>query len=530
MTEILNIESERRNIQIRIDRSRTKISRNQLGQFSTPNDLAVDIMTSTKLFFSNDQRVSFLDPAVGSGSFFSAFLQVFDKTLIDTSFGIEIDPEFASTANNLWSTNGLQVINADFTKIEKLEKKVNLLVCNPPYVRHHHLSESDKHRYAESAKLNLNLKISKLSGFYCHFMLHAHSFLSENGIGVWLIPNEFMDVNYGVTIKNYLINRVELIRIHRFNPENVQFNDALVSSVVLWFKLKKTDEFHTVDFTSGDSIVNPSKVISINQLKLNPVEKWSNLFAESPATMNNSNVTRIKDLFFIKRGIATGNNRFFILTEEEITNKQLPTVFFKPILPSPKYIDSDIIEGDYEGNPKLPLKYFVLDCNLNMKEINEKYKTLAKYLNEGENDNVSSAYLCKNRNPWYSQEKRDIPLFVCNYIGRETTKKVFRFTLNKSQAIITNSYLGLYPKPLFYRLLASDPEITIKLLNLLNSTSSKELINKGRVYGGGMHKLEPRELENVEINLPTSMTQFIDPNKQLSLFDPKVKYRINPMI
>lgn len=31
----------------------------------------------------------------------------------------------------------------------------------------------------------------------------------------------------------------------------------------------------------------------------------------------------------------------------------------------------------------------------------------------------------------------------------------------------------------------------------LNGIAEKVMVNEGRVYGGGMHKLEPRELSNV---------------------------------
>ena len=59
---------------------------------------------------------------------------------------------------------------------------------------------------------------------------------------------------------------------------------------------------------------------------------------------------------------------------------------------------------------------------------------------------------------------------------------------------------------------------------MLNLISSQELIKKGRVYGGGMYKLEPKELENVEIELPTFLDKYIQPTKQLTLFEPKKRY------
>jgi hypothetical protein len=292
----------------------------------------------------------------------------------------------------------------------------------------------------------------------------------------------------------------------------------------LWFRNKKSDLNHSIEFTFGDSINSPQKSTIVKQINLNPKEKWSNIFQSGELQKNDLNNPKIKDLFNIKRGIATGNNNFFILNEKEIEDLQLPKIFLKPILPSPKSIMSNIIESDKDGNPCLKEQYFVLDCDLSFNEIEHKYKKLAEYIKNGVLTGISSGYICKNRNPWYSQEKRDSPLFICNYIGRENSTKVFRFLLNKSKSIMTNSYLGMYPKPVFYRLQETDPDLPNKILELLNSISSVELMNKGRVYGGGMHKLEPKELANVDITLPLDFKAYLNPEKQLTLFEPKKNY------
>lgn len=523
MNDIIDIEKKREKEQLLIDKSRTKLYRNQLGQFATPNELALEILIETKYLFENVDRISFLDPAIGSGSFFSAFLQVFEKKQIGESFGIEIDKDFSLLADKLWKSKGLKVINEDFTKLKNIDQKVDLLIANPPYVRHHHINELDKSKLVENTKSKLNIKVSKLSGLYCHFLFHSHEFVKENGLSVWLIPNEFLDVNYGVAVKQYLMNKVELIRIHRFNPDVVKFSDALVSSSVLWFRNRKAKLNHSIEFTFGDSITYPQKRTIIKQSDLNPKDKWSKIFPSGEFQKKNSNNPTIKDLFTIKRGIATGNNNFFILSEEEIDKLQLPKLYFKAILPSPKSIESNIIESDEYGNPSLKERYFVLDCNLPLNEIENKHKKLADYIKSGEVKGISSGYICKNRKPWYSQEKRESPLFICNYIGRENSTKAFRFFLNKSKSIFTNSYLGLYPKPFFYKLCESDRDLPFKILKLLNSTPTTELMNKGRVYGGGMYKLEPKELENVEINLPSDLIMYINPVKQLTLFEPKKK-------
>jgi hypothetical protein len=521
-----NIEKERIIIQNRIDKSKTNKERNKLGQFATPNNLAIDILKQTKKYLSKEQKISFLDPAIGSGSFFSAFRKVFHDYTFDKLLGYEIDNEFSKVALSLWSNDGLVVNNCDFTKIEQTKNnQVDLLVCNPPYVRHHHINEQEKQRLVNYTKSRHGLSVSKLAGLYCHFIFKAHDFVKPDGISVWLIPNEFLDVNYGQTIKEYLLRNVKLVRIHRFNPDNLKFSDALVSSVVVWFKKSKPSDDFKVEFTSGDNLDNPDRIKEIEVKLLNSKNKWSDIFINGVSSNDKEiNNPKIKDLFLIKRGIASGNNSYFILTIDKVKEFKLPKKFLKSILPSPKYIDSIIIESDSDGSPHIPEKNYLLNCKKSIDIIEKESIELYNYLKLGEDRGVQNGYICKNRNPWYSQENRESPLYICNYIGRENSTKAFRFILNKSDAIVTNSYLGLYPKPLFYKLQDKDPDIVIEILSMLNSIPSQELAKKGRVYGGGMYKLEPKELENVEIELPEPFYKYIRPTKQLTLFEPKENY------
>jgi len=83
-------------------------------------------------------------------------------------------------------------------------------------------------------------------------------------------------------------------------------------------------------------------------------------------------------------------------------------------------------------------------------------------------------------------------------MGRQDTGKgrPFRFILNHSKATATNVYLMLYPKPALAKVLLDKPEWLKDVWQALDRISDEELMGKGRVYGGGLHKLEPRELGN----------------------------------
>lgn len=56
----------------------------------------------------------------------------------------------------------------------------------------------------------------------------------------------------------------------------------------------------------------------------------------------------------------------------------------------------------------------------------------------------------------------------------------------------------LYPKPFLVRAISEDPSILRRIWKILNNLPLTDILQEGRVYGGGLHKLEPKELGNVD--------------------------------
>lgn len=492
------LETQRQTLQADLDRQKTQAERNIMGQFSTPIALANDVLTHAKRIFPKRGKVRFLDPAFGTGAFYSALTTVFPTTRIEAATGVEIDQHYANPALELWGKTDLNYQLADFTKQQapREDEKYNLIICNPPYVRHHHIN-GQKERLQAQALEAANMKLSGLAGLYCYFMAITHPWIKKNGIAGWLIPSEFMDVNYGQAVKGYLLRKVTLLQIHRFDPSDVQFDDALVSSAVVWFKNKKPAKTHKVKFTYGGTLEQPAyeKAVSLETLAIE--NKWTR-FPLSEKREDNK-TPKLSDFFAVKRGIATGDNKFFVLTRGQIASRDLPLEQFRPILPSPRYLRATEVKADHNGFPDIENQLFVLDCKLPLDEVKQVYPELYKYLEEGIQSGVPERYLCKKRKIWYSQENRLKSRFYCTYIGRSNKrgKNPFRFVLNYSKAIVSNSYLILYPKPHLEKEIEQNPKLNKRLLDALNQITGKSMLDEGRVYGGGMHKIEPKELANV---------------------------------
>src|SRR5262249_54923877 len=116
----------------------------------------------------------------------------------------------------LWESSGLRLIRGDFTRLTP-DRQYALVLTNPPYIRHHHLDREDKKRLRRLVFDRLQLEISGLAGLYAHFLLLGDAWLAETGLAIWLVPSEFMDMNYGAVLRSYLTERVRLLQIHRFS-------------------------------------------------------------------------------------------------------------------------------------------------------------------------------------------------------------------------------------------------------------------------------------------------------------------------
>ena len=305
-----------------------------------------------------------------------------------------------------------------------------------------------------------------------------------------------MDVNYGKCIKEYLLKQVRLLRIHRYDPSNSQFEDALVSSCVVWFKKEKTEEDYEVEFTFGGTHQNPEIRRTVKKSVLLSEGKWTRFPEKEIRSVNNRK--RLKDYFDIKRGLATGDNDFFIMTREQIKERNLDMSLFVPILPSPRKMRVDEVFADEENFPMIDPQLFLLKCDLPEDEVKAKYPNLWDYLRTGI-ETTSKKYLCKNRKEWYWQESRTATPFLCSYMGRSNgeTNAPFRFILNHSNAIVTNTYLMLYPKETINERTLKDPSLIHQIWECLQSITTDDFENEGRVYGGGLRKIEPRELGNI---------------------------------
>ena len=510
------VEIRRQATQIALDAERTAVERNRMGQFATPLLLAKDITQAAlgQLHPADSHR--FLEPSVGSGAFFSALSNT--NLPLKSAVGVELDERFASAARELWGPNGLNVVQDDFTKwVLETNYRCDLLIANPPYVRHHHLGEARAWLPDASSKV-AGVKVSGLSGLYVHFLLLAHRVLAPNAVSAWLIPSEFLDVNYGRSVKEYLQRRVQLLQVHRFDPADLQFEDALVTSTVVIFRNTPPSDQWKARFTYGGTTCAPASETYVDVSSLSTKAKWSRCFSGDDVEDRGINLGH---LFKIQRGIATGKNSFFIRTRGEIEEFGIKAHNVTPILPSPRKLPGVKVEAGADGWGLNIPHFGLIGSSLSMTDLEQDDPVLAEIFAEAPEE-VRGSYLSQSRKPWYRQEHRQPSPFLCTYMGRgEDKKRPFRFIENRSRSIATNMFLMMYPLPPMQRYLDRSLRHRSIVHEALLSLTSEDLKRAGRVYGGGLHKVEPSELKAMPIERLLPMMPGFEPeavDNQASLF------------
>src|ERR1022692_1390152 len=148
------VENRRTELQTQLDALKSQAERNKLGQFATPTQLANDVVSYGLSLLPKSVPVRFFDPAIGTGSFYSALNSMSKDRPVQSASGFEIDAHYGEPAKSLWKGSPVKITVADFTRQTAPvddERRATLLICNPPYVRHHHLDGGEKSRLQAAA-------------------------------------------------------------------------------------------------------------------------------------------------------------------------------------------------------------------------------------------------------------------------------------------------------------------------------------------------------------------------------------------
>jgi tRNA1(Val) A37 N6-methylase TrmN6 len=517
-------------------------SRRKLGQFRTPDHVA-EVLSHWAITNAND---TVLDPGMGAGALTAKAYKCKQSYWKDGSvremYGVDVNPLAV-----VMSTTAIKLINGDgtpnfhhhdFLEVDLPESKehistssslipdkVDAIVSNPPYSRHHELSQEYKAWIKKKVQEEAGgLSLSGRSPMYLYFYIHATQFLKQGGRMAFLTPSEFLETNYGTPLKEYLLNNFNINAIILHDHDSLTFEDVQTTSCIALLerhdnpnnkthtRFIELDEWPDADdlldvIEIGSSDCDFGSVWITEQGQLDPDEKWTKYFDPDPVTRF-PDLKPLSDIGSLKRGIATGNNDYFCLTDKQIDEWNIDDQYLSPLIRNATSVEHyDCTQQDFdewrEENKETWLLYHVDGETSSLRS-----DGVREYLKYGIEQGADESYLAQSRAVWYRVDRREPADVWATYM----TQNGFRFIHNKIDLRNLNNLHSIYLDDY------SDRQVRA-ICAYLNSNVVDQIVGQsGRTYAQGLQKIEPNELKEVPVIDPDELT-----SKQVSrlaeLFD-----------
>lgn len=458
------------------------------GSYYTP----IKTVRFMKEYLAREHKIykRVLEPSVGDGR----FIDVFEKEEnIESIVAVELKEEKVTQLKNKGYSEQVEIIVDDFLSFsEKTNEKYQLIIGNPPYINIKNMEDDSKEKAKKFCE-KYQLPSSLMQNMWVAFVLAAVSCLEKDGTIFFVLPMEFLQVQYAEKIRLFLEKHFDTIHILSFK-ERMFPKIEQESCLVYLTNVSRNQPYINFEmYTKLDSDI-PYYCSKIERNK--PLKKWTNaILSDTDIDLLNlidSKYKKVCEICDASPGIVTGANNEFILTKKQVEQLEcqefiLPTIPKSSILNGQFILTQDVVQKIGEKGNRIYL--------LNLLDMDEKLfsENLKKYLIEiGEKENASkiklkNRYKCRNRKQWYGIPIiRNGDLFFFKRYAR-----VPRICVNEAD---------LYTTDIAYNMrLNSVYDKESMAFCFYNSLTLTQCEFYGRYYAGGVSELTPSEFKRLAI-------------------------------
>lgn len=466
------------------------------GQFWTPAWVAEAMVA----YVLGGGSRSIFDPAVGGGAFFRA-AQVVGQELGRQCMllGTELDPETLEEAQ----ASGLA--QSDLALVELRDFVLNppagpfeAIVANPPYIRHHRLSATLKAKLRGLSTRIVGQPLDGRAGIHVYFLLRALQLLDPaRGRLAFIMPADTCEGVFAPVLWSWLSQRYRIDAVVTFdadaspfpgvdtNPLIFMIRQAPPVPQLLWARCTEASTDALKRWVLSGFTYRPRHGLEVYCRDLE--EALTTGLSRPPREVTSPGPS-LGDFATVLRGIATGANEFFFLTQKQAEALGIPQTFLVRAIGRTRDVPANVIDEnllaalDASGRPT------VLFCP-DGRELNGFPASVQRYLNEGEQKGLAARPLLATRRPWYKMEVRKAPPILFAYLGRRNA----RFVRNLAGVVPLTGFLCVYPR-------SDDPAFLERLWSVLSHPATlANLSFVGKSYGSGCIKVEPRALERLPL-------------------------------
>jgi adenine-specific DNA-methyltransferase len=433
-----------------------------LGAFYTPEMTAASIAR----WAVRTGKETVLEPSAGNGALVRSVHEQARAILRSPKLSIlafDIDPDAIKNLKDQ-GLKSTRIVHGDFLKQSSEDfQKVDLVIANPPFNRHHSLEKDTREA------LKKKFGTSGASGLWAHFILHSLSFLSEGGRIASIVPRSAIFTNHGNALMRRLCENFHNVGIYEFGSRPTWSTHADEAGAVILadgYNLGRSDGYRRGHLLDTGKTMEQAGFESPEYLRI------------CAQTIPLSQVANISI------GAVTGRNKVFLLSEDERVRAKIALEDLVPVVSRTRQL-----QGVFVGKEEL--------CSLSKggqktwllqpKKIGSAVKKYLSVISDDERENV---VWFKKRKPWWLVQTGQDYDAVLTYMN----DRGLRIALLEKGIVCTNTLHKISFKP--------DISSDLKMSSILTpiTTFGQLAAEKiGRAYGGGVLKFEISEARRLPV-------------------------------
>jgi hypothetical protein len=332
------------------------------------------------------------------------------------------------------------------------------------------------------------LVTSGLSSLSAYFVATSLQALTKDDALALVLPSSWAEAAYCSGIRQFLWKQAQRrTEIYTFPVDQMVFTDAMVSATIL---VVGPDVGRNQPMTVTRAFTNDDEVVMIDSVDVLRTDVPPRTFARvlwpetecQPDTA--TRYIRLSEFASIRRGVATGANSFFFITDKQ--RSELPAEAMVPGITRISHVVGENLNTEEHNRlGALGARRWLLSLHEITGSCDDRLRELIR---TGEKQGLHHRYLTSGRHPWYVLEVVKPPDVIVAAMGRER----FRAVLNSVGAAPSNAMHGIY--------LGGNIGLARKLTNWLNSAAGQmSMRREAKHYAGGLLKLEPGSLMRIEV-------------------------------
>jgi hypothetical protein len=364
------------------------------------------------------------------------------------------------------------------------------------------------------------INFSRSTDLACYFVVHASKFLKPGGRAALILTDSWLDMDYGVNFKRFLISHFKISAIISFDArvfpkhliktvlllaekrDNAAESDPHSKTAFIRWKALPPPEALCWDADLCNDSVHTANVLMKPRVDLKPIEPWGKFLYAPPVYYSLAAHPLLVPLGAIAKtriGFQGFCKQFYIVPAESAW--QIEQKYLKSLIHSPKDVSGPIL------SPAQSAQHFLLYCSVPKTRL--VGTQVLRYIEWGESQRITPRGKAQeitgfhnlprvkraNRQPWYNlapelDRRGNYPILIFRRIFKR-----YAVIWNQAGWIANENFIELQPKLGVH---------SMALLAFLNSSFAELFFRvHAHRYGGGVYNLNPGDIGSVPaLNIP----------------------------